>query len=241
VHNGFYTSLHYNHFLDSLIAKVKQFGGEQKKIWVTGHSLGGGHAQLFAFFLTRKSNMKAQGVYVFASPHSGDPEFAASLDKLYPQGRLQRFEFVDDIVTMLPLRNVGYGRAGVRNHFSKENPPGNYSFNAEERKENNVQFTEKFYTKEMDGDANFCFHHQAWYARACYNNLSKEMKAMLPQPPKAINENSSACNQYQVNLGKTGNRQVLSTLQENMKERREKRQEKIQNMKENIKENLKIK
>jgi hypothetical protein len=234
VHEGFYKSLHYNNFDKKLIAKIKEFGGETKKVWLTGHSLGAGQAQMFAFFLAHDGSINAQGVYVYASPHPGDPAFAAELNRMFPKPRIQRFEFIDDLVTMVPLRKMGYGRAGIRNHFSKENPPSNYAYNIEERDENKLEITEKFYSRELNADANFCFHHQEWYAGSCFNNLSTEIKKEVPHPPRPVNANYTACTQFQVNKGQTGNKEIAKTikenLEENMKQWREKGNEKIENI-----------
>src|SRR5690606_26368639 len=110
---GFWNSLSYNSFKEKLLQVIKDKGGNTKKVWITGHSLGSAHAQIFAMYMAKKG-ITAQGVYLLAAPHPGNQEFVNELNKLFPNQRLQRFDFGSDPVTMLAPYTLGYRRAGTR-------------------------------------------------------------------------------------------------------------------------------
>lgn len=113
VHAGFWSSL--LDIREGLLDALNELDpGKGKKLWITGHSLGAAHAQLFAAYVAQRGRT-AQGVYVYAAPHVGDQIFVADLEALYG-GRLQRFDFVADPVTMVPPYTAGYERAGIRNY-----------------------------------------------------------------------------------------------------------------------------
>jgi hypothetical protein len=103
VHSGMWSSL--LQIIGKVTNKVIEFGGASKPVWVTGHSLGGGQALLFSAFLAA-SGIKPRGTYAIAAPRVGDQEFVNDLHSRLPRESLQRFEFVDDLVTMIaPRRN----------------------------------------------------------------------------------------------------------------------------------------
>lgn len=98
VHLGYYTA--YN----SAKAKIKSLieahdGGKGKKLWITGHSYGGGLATLAAIDLTVNGH-KPQGVYTFANPRVGNRLFK----ELYNSKNINHIRFVNqnDIIPMLP-------------------------------------------------------------------------------------------------------------------------------------------
>jgi triacylglycerol lipase len=66
--------------------------GGQRKLWLTGHSLGGALATLCAHMFA-----KVQGVYVFGSPRVGDAAFAAHYAR-----PLWRFNNHSDVVVTVP-------------------------------------------------------------------------------------------------------------------------------------------
>ena len=208
VHKGFKEALEYSGFKTELINTVKDFNkAGTKKIWVTGHSLGGGFAQLFAYYLY-KENMTPQGVYVYNSPHPGDKAFAAELDRILPNQRLQRFEFISDPVaygppqTMNWIPGLEWGRAGTRNVFSKERS-GGYTFNKPEQ--NGIQDL-AFFTAPLGG-VNFggmCFHHPTWVVRGLYNTLPSDVQGKVPAPPAQIVDADDGCNAADINNGLNG-------------------------------------
>ncbi len=74
---------------------------KKKRVWVVGHSLGAAHAQLYAAYLTA-NGLSPQGVYAITAPHVGDQPFVNQLNGMFPNNRLQRFDFVHDPVTKVP-------------------------------------------------------------------------------------------------------------------------------------------
>jgi hypothetical protein len=132
VHRGFWNSLHTisREIISELTTAGAGRGGSGKPVWITGHSLGAGQAQLLGAWLLRKHNFSVQGVYGFAAPHVGDRIFVDDLNQAFYPQRLQRFEFVNDTVTMMPPYAAGYERAGIRNYYDDIS---NYRFAKEER------------------------------------------------------------------------------------------------------------
>jgi len=113
-------------FRDALLAAIMAFGGGQKKIWVVGHSLGAAHVQLYGAYLTA-NGLSPQGVYAIAAPHVGDHTFVNQLNAMFPNNRLQRFDFVHDPVTKVPPNaplpqpdksTITYARAGTRVYYN---------------------------------------------------------------------------------------------------------------------------
>lgn len=118
VHRGMVESLMFNGFADSLASRIKRYGGANKKVWITGHSLGGAHAQLFAMFLKFNYQINTQGLYIYEAPHPGDQAFVSHLNSTVGKSRIQRFEFGDDPIPTLPPQSFFFGRGGERNYFS---------------------------------------------------------------------------------------------------------------------------
>jgi hypothetical protein len=81
-----------------------------RKLFVTGHSLGGSLGVAVAYELSRL-NCNAEAVHTFGMPRAGDPSFAADYDRRL--GR-QTFRFVhgDDLVPTVPPPNFG----GILHH-----------------------------------------------------------------------------------------------------------------------------
>lgn len=210
VHQGFYQSLQYAGFRSDLVQVMRRFKADQKKIWITGHSLGGGMAQLFAYLLKKMDGLEAQGVYVFNSPHPGDEAYAREMDAIFTNSRVQRFEFLTDPIASGPPQTINWipgvtkwGRAGTRNYFSKETI-GGYAFNKTER--SGVE--DMGLLSVVGGLANMggmCFHHPTWLTRATHNLLSADMQSKLPNPPPRIAATDEGCNGFDVNQGVSGN------------------------------------
>jgi hypothetical protein len=177
VHFGFNNAVMFKpgavSFLDSLTNVLIRRGVSGKKLWITGHSLGSAQATLAAAYLKKGKNINAFCLYLYAAPHVGDADFTNQLNDLFPGSALQRFDFIDDPITVLPPYFLGYQRAGIRNRYSKETGNGNYFYN----------------TNENEGEklnAFFCLHHTNWYARAAYFELidhNPEMASKVPSAP----------------------------------------------------------
>ena len=200
-------------FRESLLAVIKAFGGGQKPIWVVGHSLGAAQAQLYGAYLTVKG-VPPQGVYAVAAPHVGDRTFVDQLNGMFPNQRLQRFDFVHDPVTMVPP--IPYARAGTRVYYDDVK---SVQFAAPEQ--NTAQGI------RMDGVLNspigrffppgdFCFHYPQWYLTAAYNQLDQgvvgAMPSPLPTPVMRGNVYSPLCGPVKVTRGNRSPSTVLGNI-----------------------------
>jgi lipase (class 3) len=210
VHMGFWNSL--SLIKRQLAERVIQGGGKTKKVWICGHSLGAGYTQLFAAYLNSKHGITAQGAYAFAAPHVGDDSFVSELTGMFPSDRLQRFDFVDDPVTMLPPYVTLYKRAGTRNYFSDLKT---YKFKADERAMtdesnfvtglfgaigNAIQgaITKNAAFKISLSGGAFCYHHPTWYLAAAYRQLNRAEKAKVPPPLKLPSQKTEACSVFEI-------------------------------------------
>ncbi len=211
VHSGFWNSL--SIIKERTALQVLAFGGARKKVWITGHSLGGAHAQLFAMYLYKVHRLKAQGVYTFASPHVGDGDFVSEMDGAFEQGnRLQRFEFMDDPATLMPAYAMGYSRGGTRNFYRHLD---GYDFNTTERTfvgDGNLlpafasmgpnllqeQINSKTPVKISTGFGGFCYHHPEWYLAAAYKTLNRIERTGVPLPLALPGQFSTACNSWEI-------------------------------------------
>jgi len=131
---------------------------------------------------------------VVAAPHVGDSSFVAQLNGLFPQNRLQRFDFVDDPVTMLPPRGLpvlDYARAGTRVAYQDIMPPAPFA------PERLPELEAKLYSAAMAPGhrglglkvllvaevlPDLCYHYPAWYMAAAYNQLAPHLKELMPSP-----------------------------------------------------------
>lgn len=97
VHRGMYHELcEVAAFVEKLLVEFAEESGD-KPLILTGHSQGGGIAQLASVAFPLVGFPIAE-TYTFASPRVGDSEFASQVDR----ERLHRLEFGSDIVPHLP-------------------------------------------------------------------------------------------------------------------------------------------
>ena len=206
VHRGFWNSLSYNNFKEKLLQVIKNKGGANKKVWISGHSLGSAQAQVFAMYMAKKG-ITAQGVYLLAAPHAGTQEFVDELNRLFPNNRLQRFDFSSDPVTTLAPYALGYRRAGTR-VFYKDIKTA--VFGADERSPVEAGAIASGILGAAGiniAGSGFCYHHPTWYLRAAYSQLSPTEREKVPAPlpiPDATTPNgySEACDVLSINKGK---------------------------------------
>ena len=177
VHSGFNNAILFKPgsktFLDSLVSVLNKRGVAGKKLWITGHSLGSAQATLAATYMKKAKGINPFCIYLYASPQPGDADFISQVNALFPGTTLQRFDFIDDPITLLPTYFMGYQRAGIRNRYSAESGSGNYFFNTNENSGDNV-------------NGFFCLHHTNWYARAAFFELidhHPELSSKLPVAP----------------------------------------------------------
>lgn len=178
VHRGFYNS--FSLIKSDLADWVIDNGASEKKVWITGHSLGGVHAQMLAAYLANRHKINAQGVFLFASPHVGDTDFVNDFNTKIGKSRIQRFEFSNDPATQVPGL-MYYARAGTRNYFDNLH---SYEHGVEER-------LAPISSYDITGGG--CWHYTGWYLNACYNLLSTSQKTHLPQPFEVPNDSYDMC------------------------------------------------
>ena len=97
VHAGFWTGY------DSLhgqLAKVLE-ASKPKKVWITGHSLGGALAVVCAYRLSSRENLEIAGVMTFGQPKVGNPAFCKHMDDTL-RGRMVHFVNESDLVPRVP-------------------------------------------------------------------------------------------------------------------------------------------
>ncbi len=111
VHDGIYDSL------DSIFEKCYLAARRAKEndspIFITGHSLGGALAMLFAYLLARQSNPTGiAGIYTYGSPRLGNRAFCDHYNALL---KTVTFNLVNacDPVPMLPPLLAGYRDCGT--------------------------------------------------------------------------------------------------------------------------------
>jgi hypothetical protein len=183
-------------FREATLAMIKAFGGGQKKVWVTGHSLGAAHVQLYGAYLTA-NGLTPQGVYALAAPHVGDQTFVKQLNSMFPNQRLQRFDFVLDPVTQVPPNlplaqpdgsKITYARAGTRVYYddvrtvrfgAPERPPSEAARIAAQLIAP-VPLSRIFTLTNLAGD--FCYHYPQWHLNAAYNQLDQTTASRVPSP-----------------------------------------------------------
>ena len=73
LHNGFYDAM--DIIFEDVREAIESVLGD-RKLWITGHSLGGAVALLTAFRLEFEYNIPVQGVHVFGAPAVGDSDWA---------------------------------------------------------------------------------------------------------------------------------------------------------------------
>ena len=181
--------------LASAIAAVvkNKTTGDTKKVWITGHSLGGGHAQLFAMFLKFNYSITAQGVYIYEAPHPGDAKFVAQLNNTIGKNKIQRFEFGDDPIPTLPPQAFFFARAGVRNYYKDYSSPGQQTEQIAAIDDLKILCAlGNLPAEQIPQAASFqfppycpgstCFHHPTFILKAIAHQLNSSTLSTLPDP-----------------------------------------------------------
>ncbi|NUO50402.1 MAG: lipase family protein, partial [Polyangiaceae bacterium] len=102
-----------------LMKKLTEIAERGDRIWITGHSLGGGLATLMAARLLRAreegATFDVAGVYTFGSPRVGNKAFAAKFrDAVTKAGtNAVRVRNADDVVTSIPGLLLEYEHVGT--------------------------------------------------------------------------------------------------------------------------------
>jgi hypothetical protein len=216
VHAGFWKSL--LKIRNRLTDRVIQLGGrDHKKVWITGHSLGAGQAQLFGAWLAISKAVPVQGVYAFAAPQVGDKQFVNDMNAAFWKHKMQCFEFVDDPVTMLALYIAGYERGGVRCYYDDVD---SYTFEAKERPFTDAgKILPSILGVALNGlegaihkgrkvrfnlaGSEFCYHYQAWYVQAAFKQLNRVQRSKCPPALGIPSKAESPCSLLVVARGKS--------------------------------------
>ncbi|MFN0019475.1 MAG: lipase family protein [Pirellulaceae bacterium] len=98
IHQGFHLAT--RDMLPELVQAVKDQGGERKKVWVTGHSLGGAMALVFTYDCIKSADIKPVGLVTFGQPLVVDAPLAVYLNEQL-KGRYVRFVHSGDAVTRI--------------------------------------------------------------------------------------------------------------------------------------------
>jgi endonuclease G len=109
VHSGFYDC--YSSVKQDVLDSVLAAGITNRKVWLTGHSLGGALATLAAADLREK--LEVVGVYTFGQPRLCKNDFKQIISNNFPD-KFFRFVNDDDIITRIP---PGYEHVGKLIHF----------------------------------------------------------------------------------------------------------------------------
>jgi subtilisin family serine protease/pimeloyl-ACP methyl ester carboxylesterase len=109
VHSGFLAG--YLLARAEIAAALQQAGAADKPLFITGHSLGGALAAIFAAEDWETFNVS--GIYTFGQPRTGKAGFRSFIDSKYPY-RYFRFVNDDDVVPRVP---PGYEHVGELIHF----------------------------------------------------------------------------------------------------------------------------
>ncbi|GAB4284449.1 MAG: hypothetical protein Kow0029_31050 [Candidatus Rifleibacteriota bacterium] len=160
VHRGFYTAtdICYDEMKKIITAHLS---GTEKKLWITGHSLGAGIAPIFAYRLA-EDGFDIQGIYTFAGPRVGNKDFCSLYSQKFPDH--QRYVLDNDLVTKLPFKSMRY------DHFVAPN---------------NIYADGRLVLadKEMKGRGKATTHVPSAYIQAIYNLLPLELRDKMPVPP----------------------------------------------------------
>jgi len=81
VHRGFWKALESG--WSDILVDLRRLMTDDRQLWITGHSLGGGLAQLAALLAVR-DGLPVAGVYTYGAPRVGDDRLARELDGVLP-------------------------------------------------------------------------------------------------------------------------------------------------------------
>jgi hypothetical protein len=99
VHAGFLSAL--SDVEEGVVSAVRVQGGEKKRLWITGHSLGGAMAFIFACKCVAEQKLSPTGVVTFGQPRCFDKK-GCEMAKKELHEKYVRFMNEDDIVPSLP-------------------------------------------------------------------------------------------------------------------------------------------
>ena len=160
VHRGMWRAVDSVH--KYVVKEVEEQGGfDKKRVYATGHSLGGGLALVSAVRMHAEGKGKAT-VYTFGSPRTGNPEFRKAAGDL----EVHRWVNRKDVVPMLPSdRWLDYRHVGLTHNI----------------KDNNEVYLDDVEIRAWAGNPKQ--HHVYHYLRGLYANLPDDLKSKMPESP----------------------------------------------------------
>ena len=113
VHDGFLCALN---SIWRRLAKLMDATRGHRKLWITGHSLGGALATLATAKFRLELAQPVSGLYTFGSPRVGNEEFARNFDADF---YYQYYRMVNnnDVVPRIPFRLMSYRHVGIFKYF----------------------------------------------------------------------------------------------------------------------------
>jgi hypothetical protein len=123
VHAGFWSAYGSMHEQLTKVLKAKK----TKRIWITGHSLGGAMAAICSYRLSTIENLEIAGLMTFGQPKVGSKAFCDHMESQLA-GRVVYFVNETDMVTRIPPNFdqfgslVWYTAGGIRRSKPKEKP-----------------------------------------------------------------------------------------------------------------------
>ena len=121
VHDGFAKALNAVWGAIGVLPERLQNRGN-KTVWITGHSLGGGIAELCGARAAMEAGIPVQGVYTFGQPRVGDGSFATAVENAIG-GRIFRHIKHRDVVPRVPGFGMLYRHYGTQIYFDKDGSP----------------------------------------------------------------------------------------------------------------------
>ncbi len=119
IHNGFYRALSNIKKDETLFQRLTQLQQQGRKVYFTGHSLGGALATILAYFTSLDHpDIQVTAVYTFGQPHTGTSSFQKCYDARL-KNRTFRFVNSDDAIPRIkPTDN--YEHVGIPIYFDSK-------------------------------------------------------------------------------------------------------------------------
>ncbi|MEM9376404.1 MAG: S8 family serine peptidase [Pseudomonadota bacterium] len=136
VHSGFLTA--FQNVRSEISNACERAFSQEKKVWLTGHSLGGAVALIAAAELA--ADPRISGVQTFGQPRAGDTEFKSFINERLGE-RYFRFVNDDDLVTKIPPLMV---HAGQLVHFGSDGQIRTISSESEGEPDDDAMTVEAF-------------------------------------------------------------------------------------------------
>ncbi|MDX2469167.1 MAG: lipase family protein [SAR324 cluster bacterium] len=118
IHAGFASQ--YKNLMPLLNDLIKPYKTKHHRIWVTGHSLGGALAAIFAVQVPANFQAKIGGIYTYGQPEVGDQEFTEQLDARFPDAYFRMTSERDKVSDIVPGTN---NHAGIEIFYNAEGQP----------------------------------------------------------------------------------------------------------------------